>query len=533
MTYLNFAKWDVYSLLKRKYVNIELFKKIPTKFIWLIIGAIYLTEMITMMLTVTYISDNTINTGIDYVDFLINKILKNDTAFFGVMVAISLILATTLAISSKKYMKNNKRYNMIISLANMEKEKTMNIMLLDFILVSQSETLMLVVFAVIGFAMARFNCVIAILLGILFVALVVETSYMVIVCNYMWQNNKIKICLSIIAFVITFKLGSVASKWIAEFPLMKKVSKEEEFLGWLDNGKVMLYDMFACEELIKQINGRTLAIVMLVFTAIILLVRKRIVHFVEDNNTKAINIRVSKKKNYYEKIAIRKNMSAFNFLIQPIWWSKMGVLLGIAKNANNSKIEIIVGIFLAINMSFSFSKNMIDKNNKVLSLDGEGKKVIFWLENLKNLFNQKEKIWMKSIVVVTVFQYILFILMTNKIEYAIFLPLQFAYMLMTYYMFTIPSIIVPHYEVENESELLMCADRQKLYSMIEFAFVCGINIAMELPSILFITDYISLNNFYLMQFGIVILAIIMVSCVIRAVVIKQLKSEKYIRLIYK
>lgn len=533
MTYTNFAKWDSYSLLKKKYANIELLKKVPTKLNWLIIIAIYLIEIISIIITVTYTSTNPIDTGISYIDITIKQLFMNNNTFFSIILAISLIFATTVGISAKKYMRSNKRYDMIIALTNMKKEKIMNIMLLDFILVSQSETLLLIVFAVIAFVSVRFNCIIGILVGILCLITVIELSYIVIICSYMWQNYKIKLCLSIVSFITTLKIGNYIASWIARFPLMKKIATEEEFVNWLDNGKLMLHNMFDYEKILEAINVKMLAFMVILFTLVILLLKNRIIYYIQESDNNTIKIRNIKSINYYERISVRKNMSAFNFVIQPLWWAKMGILLGIAGKANNAKVELFVGIFLAINMSFSFSKGMIEKNNKVLSLDGEGKKVIFWLDDLKALLEQKERIWIKSIVIVTIVQYILFVLATKKIEYTIFVLLQLTYMLLTYYMFTIPSVVVPHYEVENESELLMCADRQKMYDIIEFASMCMLNIIMELPCVLFITDYITKVNFYIMQFGIVILAIIIVSYMIRKRVVKEIKSKEYIRLIYK
>lgn len=110
---------------------------------------------------------------------------------------------------------------------------------------------------------------------------------------------------------------------------------------------------------------------------------------------------------------------------------------------------------------------------------------------------------------------------------------QFSFMCTIYSLFSLPSIIFPHFERSNIEELDKYLDRQQFKEMIGFfVFVMGIPL-LVIPTALYLTDYIvNVRNYILIQFIGVTLLLILINYVLILYIKFRVNSKEFFNLIF-
>ena len=139
----------------------------------------------------------------------------------------------------------------------------------------------------------------------------------------------------------------------------------------------------------------------------------------------------------------------------------------------------------------------------------------------------KERIWILNVLIITVVEYKFLHICSGSSYMLSAALLQVFYMITLIWLYNIPSIIFPYFEYKNYEELIKYADREKIYDIIDGVMILVVNSLFVIPTAIYMTDYISFNQYMLIQFGVVAAVNIIARAIVKFIISRKIRTKKY------
>lgn len=568
--YLSLLKWSLYARIKRCFLNLKLFQKINKR----ILLYLFAISQFIKMITVFSIANLIINGGYILVNnVFIDSILRsmqNSKILILVIFCYYIVLSIYQnSIKAVKLMEDSKMKTWVLANTTAKNHKLIIIFLLENIIFSSFEILTLQV-PVLSLLLLKFNY--NIYVTFIIVSLYVIIIFLIILLNsliyyrYLFWIKSLRITKFIIfinilkrMFIITisFFLGESISKWINEFPLIHRKVEVEQFENWINNFKIIYFNEFIKLNLINKLSlinsnkFRTILIMLLIIITLcvcILIINNSNKRIVEIDHIEiilnAVKCREIKKKRsiIWYIIKTTKNSKYYirniNTLCGNIYyWSMIGFYTGALKYITlNSKVYCFLIVSYIFYPTYFLVNCIFENLSGKCCIDGEGKNIYFWInKNIFKLFKYKRMLFLINLIlIVFATNFLIFILNNISIKISLFAFMtQIIFVVTLYNLFSLSSIIFPHFEHSSIEELNVYMDRKQLHDTLSFIIIfIGVPI-LVLPTVFYLTDYIINFTIYTtIQFIIIGILLILVNIVLDVFIKMKINSEKFVYLIF-
>lgn len=561
MKYLSFLKWDLYAGIKRRVLNGRVLKALNNKMVVIVLAVLAVIRVIiSYSVTVSFPDILKISQkgliNIEIIDSLIYGILSHTGLIAGLLIFYVLITVLKKINDVSKLTYSNRYTEWVSANTHFDKAKIIFCIAGNYSVLESSDlfTILLPIFAGcfynMGYSKAK-----GILLSILITIIIFLIVYICSIWKYILLVNKKnsdikkKVIFNIIKiFAIMFvfrKIGGCFSDWMNRFPLIKRRVEGEEFSIWINEIKERAASGFPdIERLMSEIFGRITEgrlITIILALALILYVSELCIgrFFAKEGDGKehkqVSNILNSAKKGYYFRSILRSGYLKRNIKYLfggNIFWIFISFYGGLMTRIQEQKVLLFLLMTCVFYGGLFLSQGLIHRLNGIYTLDGEGKKVCFWIGDLGKLLDLKGKIWLVNIAFITVVEYLYFYLCT-KSSYIIFaFGLQFIYMALLLVLYNLPSVLFPYFEYKNVEELVKYCDREKAYDIIDGVLLIGVNSILVIPTALYMTDFMGIDRYIFVQFLIVGAIIALVRVIIKYYIRKKIRSIEYVQRIY-
>lgn len=554
MKYINIIKWNLYAGIKRRVLNTAFLKSVQTKYAVCIYGMVIALRFVMAYLVTISIKKLTIVTGNDIIDYLVSDILGNSSIMMSIVI-VYVLYSICYRINMVSKLTISNRYTEWLQSSSKLKEKNVLICILLSYNLLESSDLFTVLFPIfIGcYKNMGIPLLQSIIYGIFISVLLFFIGLLCSVWRYMWMGKEINACfrhravMNIVRILIISSIfagiGSRFSTWMNKFPLVRKKVSVDEFSLWVDEIKYsMQNDFFAVENKIQNAISSMKIGHYAAFIVIVLMMlyvsgfyigktQKKKKYITRKSN----NISFIRNKNYYlkavfESIYLKDNIK-YMFGTN-MFWGVVGFYGGLMINVSEMKVLFFLSVACAFYIGLFYSQSLIRMLNVVYTLDGEGKKVCFWRENIIKLLDNKEMIWRGNIAAISIMEYLgLYICSGNAY---IFLAgvLQIIYMSALFQVYNIPAVLFPHFEYKNSEELVKYLDREKVYDVIDGIMMLGVNVILAIPTALFMTDEFGIRKYLLIQFLLGAVVLIAFRYGIRFYIKTVISKDEFVQKIY-
>nr|WP_330391980.1 hypothetical protein [Acetitomaculum ruminis] len=306
---------------------------------------------------------------------------------------------------------------------------------------------------------------------LLFLILEIRTVTTIVLCIYKLskdsKNTFLKTILLMIRnaifFFVALFLGKYFSVWFDRFPIISQKVDENVVEVWFNDGANLFLNLFKGFQDIIDINSQLFAkliILLISLFSLFLLISIKTFMFSKTKTeyqksclSKPVEI-LCKRDLYLKTILLNQNrIYGLGYLLESVaFWTIIGLFSGFMTDIVNTKMIYFFGTSCSIYVTVFLAYSNYSKNINIFALDGEGKKVSFWLDRMPLLFRKKLKIWCINMLVCTLVEYSVLILIVSRWEILLFCIIQFLYSLLLFFFLSFPSILCPYYGYSNIRE---------------------------------------------------------------------------------
>jgi len=359
------------------------------------------------------------------------------------------------------------------------------------------------------------------LLGFVISVFVVRVMFLIIMCIASYSRIVIYPAL----FFCSLYLGRYVSGWVGAFPIIGKNIDSERVEQWFSDGEGLFWGLVD-----KVADAKYIIVIACVLILICSVILSRI-----DKIWSRWYSAVRRRKSYkdlYDKIAASKKISVFRNI--PMWMGTgmhIGVLSGIDKQ--DTKIVFFVSMVFVVYFGYFSAMSAYKNNLKIFNMCGEGRNIIFWHNDMYRLLMKKWKLWAKDMIVFTVLEYLCILIVSGNLYVLIFMVFQAEYMLILFFIFNIPAIIAPFYMYDNVADIEKSVGYKILEENIEPVMLIVVNSMFAIPVALYMTDYCSYAMYMVLQAGLMTVLAMVFIVVAMAVYRRKLSSDSYKKLIFR
>lgn len=561
--YLSYLKWSVYVRIKRNLINIKLFKKLSPSLLLIGYGVLQITKFIsTIIITNVILESYYILVNNIYLDSMLIRMQDKKIVLLVFFVLYVVLEVHNHSIKTVKMKEGNSFKRWLLANTAAEEKKLDLIILLEYIIFNGFNIITFQV-PVIGVVLLKnkFSILTTFIMVSLYIVIILLTTLLLalLYSNYLeWIKNTRKIGITIIknivervtVITIFYFWGVSLSKWMNDFPLVQRIVDIKVFEQWINRFQISFINNIEAYiiNIFKYIEKTRPVLIVLAMITILIIQICIILILLKSSNKEKVSNKNEKYKNsrkyygknlntfrYYFKIMLDsryviRNLSSICGSI--FYWAIMGFYMGLLKYIDvNSKVYYFIIISYIFYPSFLLTEGIYEKMMGKYSIDGEGKKIYFWInKNIFKLFKYKRIILLINIMAISIVSNIV-IGMSNRLPIILIIKLVVIQVIFAYTIFnilSIPSIIFPYFQYSNIEELNDYVDKKEFKNTITFStFIVGIPI-LVLPTALYLTDYIRSTSIYsLMQFYIVSLILVVINRLINRFIIKKVNDPKY------
>lgn len=548
--YLSLLKWNLYSKIKKNFINIDAFKNIPSKAIVSIFCIIKLVQIYLISITTNMVlQGDKLSIDIVYIDTILKKMQENKIILLIIFLIYILMYIIKGSIKAVNIQEESPYKEWLIINTHSSFKKIKILLIIDYLIFNSLEILTIhlpIIYSIMNYLSQ--SIIFSILTSIiyLFSILIIMGILCYVYNKYLSIIKKLRssslilfqnIYIRIVCIYVFYNIGLCFSKWLNKFPLVKDKVSSEDFQAWFSN-------ITSCvDNIILSITN--INIIKVLILNMILLISMFIVFSILNNlswQNRKFNVRLG-TRNYIPYIFkfISKSKYTFRnlsgFCGSILYWCLLGFYLGNLKYIEpGSKVFYFIVISYIFYPIYILIDYLFDKLQGDCCIDGEGLKIYHWMAtNIFKLYTGKRLYSYLSLsLILLISNLLLFFTSSCSIMLILCITIcQFSFMCTIYSLFSLPSIIFPHFERSNIEELDKYLDRQQFKEMIGFfVFVVGIPL-LVIPTALYLTDYIvNVRNYILIQFIGVTLLLILINYVLILYIKFRVNSKEFFNLIF-
>lgn len=341
--YLNILKWNLYSKIKKTFLNLSIFNVFPQKIMLLTFIFFKLIEMyFVALITNIILKGDNLNTGISYIDIALKKIQENKIILLIIFLIYILIYMIKSSIKAVNTEQESHYKEWLIITAHISSKKLTMLLVMDYLIFNSIEILTLqlpIIYTIMIYnqnqvMLSILTCIIyffniELIMGIL--------SY--IYYKYLCIIKKLKsssivifqsIYMRIVFLYIFYNIGLCFSKWFNKFPLVSNEVSILDFEKWISS-------VSNCVEIILLSIKNMNIINNIIFNVILLIIMFILFYFIHRFSINCMqNVRFG-KKGYLKYIFKSINKSEYTFRHLNVlcgsisYWCLIGFYLGILK----------------------------------------------------------------------------------------------------------------------------------------------------------------------------------------------------------
>lgn len=548
--YLSLLKWNLYSKIKKNFINIDAFKNIPSKAIVSIFCIIKLVQMYLISITTNMVlQGDKLSIDIVYIDTILKKMQENKIILLIIFLIYILMYIIKGSIKAVNIQEESPYKEWLIINTHSSLKKIKILLIIDYLIFNSLEILTIhlpIIYSIMNYLSQ--SIIFSILTSIiyLFSILIIMGILCYVYNKYLSIIKKLRssslilfqnIYKRIVCIYVFYNIGLCFSKWLNKFPLVKNKVSSADFEEWFSN-------ITSCvDNIILSITNMN--IIKVLILNMILLISMFIVFSILNNlswQNRKFNVRLG-TRNYIPYIfkSISKSKYTFRnlsgFCGSILYWCLLGFYLGNLKYIEpGSKVFYFIVISYIFYPIYILIDYLFDKLQGDCCIDGDGLKIYHWMTtNIFKLYTGKRLYSYLSLsLIILISNLLLFFTSSCSIMLILCITIcQFSFMCTIYSLFSLPSIIFPHFERSNIEELDKYLDRQQFKEMIGFfVFVMGIPL-LVIPTALYLTDYIvNVRNYILIQFIGVTLLLILINYVLILYIKSRVNSKEFFNLIF-
>lgn len=561
MKYLSFLKWDLYAGIKRRFLNGKILKSLNNKIvIMILIIMAVISILISYGVTVSFPGLLEISrkglVNIEIIDSLIYGIVSHTEIVAGLLI-LYVILTVLKKINDVSKLTYNNRYTEWLSAnTHLEKRKIIICIIGNYNILESKDlfTILLPIFAGcfrnMGYSLAKgIFCSFLITVIIFFTVYICSIWKYVLIINKKNEDIKQNIIFNItkIAAIMCIfsRIGSCFSQWMNRFPLVKRKVDGKEFSIWIDEIKEGITMGFPdTGRIMTDIYGKLtvgkLVLIILVLALIFYVSAICMGSFIFREECKqgyqqASVIPVFLTKGYYFRSILRSGYLKRNIKYLfggNIFWVFISFYGGLMTKIQEQKVLFFLLMTCVFYAGLFLSQSLLFRLNAIYTLDGEGKKACFWINDLGKLLDFKERVWILNVASITTVEYIFFYFCTKSSYIILVWGLQLVYMALLIILYNLPSVIFPYFEYKNKEELVKYCDREKVYDIIDGIMLIGVNSVLVIPTALYMTDFMGAGRYIMVQFVAVSVVVALAGVIVKFFVKKKIRSIEYLQRIY-
>lgn len=555
MSYIIYAKWDLLCIHKRRFLNTRLMKKFKSRRgnqLWFIL---LIGQMLLSYFVFRGLFDLSEMEFFLLGDFDLTKILYNKWLIQLVFALYFIITLLTISIQVGGFVLTDNDEEWLRGNFSLDLKKLKLVRIFNYVLYSSKELIIFILPISLVFlkkwgGLSPRSCLS--LLVFLFCILELRILGTVVFCIYrsiMDSQDRTRVKLvtylrNFAIFLLALYFGRIFSKWIDKFPIVKRFVDGEVVEAWFNEGKLILLDWLGrYSGFFIDINKGLSKFSIYIFIGIHLLFFL-VCKFFIDMEKKDKSYRKQGgtllgglyKKDLYVKAVLssRSNLYGVNYVLEGIgFWMITGLFTGLMLDISNVKIIYFLSTSSALYSSLFMASSNFNKNIKIYALDGEGRKISYWLgHNMGKLLWKKLKLWGLNMTLVSVVEYFLIFAFTRRWEVLLFVLVQALYCLLMFFAFTLPSIVFPYFNYFNINELREYADRKKLMETMEFVLFV-VSSLLAIPLALYISESMKYGIYVLIQFVVIPLALSLGMVIMFGKAKRFIASREYVDKIYR
>lgn len=556
MEYVSLLKWDLYAGIKRRILNIKFFKSLNTR---LVIGIYSLISLFKICAAygLAVVLPGYIHTsggrlvGNDIVNSVLGEVLTSMWLLAGLVVAYVVFTVIKRINDVSKLTYINRYIQWLDTNTNIPHHRIILCFMGNYNLLESNDLFTILVPVFTGcFVNRGYSFIMSLLQGILLGILIFMVVYLCSIWRYIWLAGRKKIGIwqrvvinivriGLIMCIFT-RLGMFFSDWMNRFPLVKRKVEVGEFELWVDEIKNKLAATFPDIQYFVEKTYRWINInsVMAVLSVVLILFCISVFKFssLMKYSGRAGKVVCNGKggkssldgcyfASVFRGVSLRQNIKyAFGGYI---FWAFISFYGGLMTGVHNDKVMFFLTMTCAVYASLFLAQSLMRKFNVIYTLDGEGKRIRFWTDNFGKLMELKERIWILNVLIITVVEYKFLHICSGSSYMLSAALLQVFYMITLIWLYNIPSIIFPYFEYKNYEELIKYADREKIYDIIDGVMILVVNSLFVIPTAIYMTDYISFNQYMLIQFGVVAAVNIIARAIVKFIISRKIRTKKY------
>lgn len=561
MKYLSFFKWDLYAGIKRRVLNGRILKSLNNKMVIILLGILAVIRiLISYGVTISFPDVLKISQkgliNIEIIDSLINGILAHTELVIGLLILYVLITVLKKINDVSKLTYSNRYIEWVSANTHFDKSKIIFCIAGNYNILESNDLFTILLPIFVGcFKNMGYSLTKGILYGFLITVIIFMTVYICAMWKYVMLLNKkndnikqrvIFNAAKIVAIMFVFsKIGGYFSEWMNRFPLIKRRVEGEEFSIWVNEIKEKITSGFPnIEGLMADVYGNITEgklITIILGLALILYISAIYIggYIVREDNARDYKqVKVmpnSMAKGYYFRSILRSGYLKRNIKYLfggNLFWIFIGFYGGLMTGIREQKVLFFLLMTCVFYAGLFLTQGIIHRLNAIYTLDGEGKKAYFWISDLGRLLALKERVWLFNVAAITVVEYLFFYICTKNTSVILAFGLQLVYMAVLLLLYNLPSVIFPYFEYKNKEELVKYCDREKLYDLIEGILLIVVNSIMVIPTALYMTDFMGIGRYIIVQFFAVGLIMALAGIIIGCFIKKKIRSIEYLQRIY-
>ncbi len=555
MSYFVYAKWNLFCIYKRRFLNTHFVKKVNPSFakvLWFLFLIIQLLVSYSVASSIFTMSDMDL---LRIKSFNIGKILNNVQLVQFIFAIYIFVTSTMISVQVGIFVLTDKDEEWLSANYGLEHSRLKLIKIVNYVIYNSKELIIFVLpIAIVCLkhwetldTQHFFNLMILLII-------VVETRILgaILFCVYkaiIRSQNKRKVAVitfmrNIALFILALYIGTNFSEWIDKFPIVHKVVDGKVVELWLDDGAKIVFDLFRQYEEAFIVGSKyfvefillsflSIQVIMLLCCKLFIGTERKHENY---NGGRQLLLRhLCKNDMYLKAVLFNKNrIYNINYLLESImFWTVTGFFSGVMMQIHQEKMLYFLCTSCALYFSVFMASANFRKNILIYALDGEGKKVNYWLGNIPKLYFKKLKIWTINMTCVSLCEYALLYICLRRWELTLFCVIQIVYCIFLFFILSIPGIMFPYYGYSNISELEEYADRKKVSEIIEPILVIGLNSLIVIPVAMYISEHIGYETYVIVQFIVIPILMYITMGIMIGGINKIIDGKEYLDKIYK
>ncbi|WP_238903276.1 hypothetical protein [Clostridium sp. YIM B02506] len=240
-------------------------------------------------------------------------------------------------------------------------------------------------------------------------------------------------------------------------------------------------------------------------------------------------------KIFFRNIFTQRNISCIFGNLS--YWITVSFVSSLIINTDNEVMYyclIVLYLFIPI---YNLGFNMFEKLSPTISLESDGKKIYIQLlagQSLWRVLNRKIKLFLCIMIPIIFIGDLLMYILTKISIVALFLIFMGHVMviILSSHLYYLPSVIAPHFNFTNIQELNRYKDKELISNNINAFVKLFLNTLILAPLILFVTNNIGTNQFFIIQGATIILVCIIGTFALRVILRKFLKNSKMLNSLF-